>query len=167
MPGLIYDIATARRTRQNTGMPIQIATHADLPDWITLRTQLWDDTSRDDHLAEAQDILAKSPDGCVAFLDIDPATGPRAFAEASLRHDHVNGCDSSPVAFLEGVFVHSDHQGAGIGRALLTSVQAWAKKQGCSELASDANLNNVASHAFHRAFGFDETERVVFFRKPI
>jgi aminoglycoside 6'-N-acetyltransferase I len=34
-------------------------------------------------------------------------------------------------------------------------------------LASDALLDNGASHAMHRALGFEETERVVFFRKPL
>jgi len=43
----------------------------------------------------------------------------------------------------------------------------WARERGCSELASDALLDNAASRAMHRALGFEETERAVFFRKSL
>ncbi|WP_299283260.1 aminoglycoside 6'-N-acetyltransferase [uncultured Tateyamaria sp.] len=148
-------------------MPIRIATSSDIEAWVALRAQLWADTPLDAHRAEAAAMLAKSPGAAIVFLDAVDKTHTRAFAEATLRHDHVNGCETSPVAFLEGIFVRPDLQGAGIGRALLQSVQSWAQDRDCSELASDAHLDNVASHAFHRALGFDETDRVVYFRKPI
>jgi aminoglycoside 6'-N-acetyltransferase I len=35
------------------------------------------------------------------------------------------------------------------------------------ELASDADIANAVSHATHRALGFQETERVVYFRKVL
>ena len=47
------------------------------------------------------------------------------------------------------------------------TIVAWAQAQGCDELASDALLDNETSQAMHRALGFEETERVVFFRKLI
>lgn len=34
-------------------------------------------------------------------------------------------------------------------------------------MASDALLDNAGSHAFHEAVGFEETERVVYFRKSL
>ncbi|WP_299149254.1 aminoglycoside 6'-N-acetyltransferase [uncultured Tateyamaria sp.] len=148
-------------------MPIRTATPSDIERWVALRAQLWADTSMDEHRDEAAAMLAKSPDNAIVCLDVVDGTRIRAFAEATLRHDHVNGCNTSPVAFLEGIFVHPRYQGSGIGRALLRSVQSWAQEQGCSELASDAHLENAASHAFHRALGFDEMDRVVYFRKPI
>jgi aminoglycoside 6'-N-acetyltransferase I len=49
----------------------------------------------------------------------------------------------------------------------VATVEAWGAASGCRELASDAALNNGASHSLHAALGFEETERVVFFRKPI
>lgn len=111
-------------------------------------------------------MLANSPDGCITFLSIDNGR-IRGFAEAALRYDHVNGCATSPVAFLEGIFVCREQRGRGVGRALLQAVQSWARARGCTELASDAHLDNVASHAFHAALGFDEVERVVFFHKAL
>ncbi|WP_322097207.1 aminoglycoside 6'-N-acetyltransferase [Pelagibius sp. Alg239-R121] len=148
-------------------MPIRIATSLDIEDWAELRIQLWKDMAYDQHLDEAVTMLARPSGEFVAFLDVVDGNGIRAFAEAALRYDYVNGCKTSPVAFLEGIFVRPTDRGAGIGRNLLKSVQSWAHQQGCSELASDAHLDNVTSHAFHTALGFEETERVVYFRKAL
>lgn len=38
---------------------------------------------------------------------------------------------------------------------------------GCRDLASDAHADNTAGILTHPAVGFEETERVVFFRKPL
>jgi len=80
---------------------------------------------------------------------------------------HVNGAQSSPVGFLEGLYVVPHARRNGVARALVAEIARWARDCGCSEMASDAALANAASHAVHRALGFAETERVVFFRKAI
>lgn len=89
------------------------------------------------------------------------------FAEAALRRDYVNGCDSSPVAFVEGLYVRPEHRKADIARRLCAAVADWGRTQGCTELASDAEIHNLESHAFHQAIGFEETERVVYFRMTL
>ncbi len=160
-------IANALKIRHYRTMPIRIATHSDIQSWVELRAQLWDDTLLAQHRAEAVMMLAKSPYESIVFLDAVDGVGIRAFAEAALRHDHVNGCNTSPVAFLEGIYVRPQDRGSGIGKMLLNSIQAWAHERGCSELASDASIETEASHAFHTAFGFAETARVVYFCKPI
>ncbi len=146
-------------------MPIRVATSSDIEAWTKLRAQLWESTSPEQHRDEASTMLAKPHSECITFLDTVDGAGIRAFAEAALRRDYVNGCETSPVAYLEGIFVRPEDRGRGIGRGLLRSVQTWALEQGCSELASDADLDNLASQAFHMALGFEETERVIYFRK--
>jgi aminoglycoside 6'-N-acetyltransferase I len=89
------------------------------------------------------------------------------FAEASIRSDYVDGCETSPVVFLEGVYVEESERRRGFARALCAAVAAWGRDRGCTEFASNALLDNTASHAMHRALGFEETERVVFFRAPL
>ena len=89
------------------------------------------------------------------------------FAEANLRHDYVNGTQSSPVGYLEGLFVEADWRRHGVGRALVAAVAQWTRERGCSELASDAALDNLVSQAAHLAYGFEETERVVYFRQRV
>lgn len=158
-------IAGPSESGQDRIMPIRIATTSDLEAWAELRARLWPDMTYDQHLNEAAAMLARPPGEFVAFLDTADGAGMRAFAEAALRHDYVNGCETSPVAYLEGIFVRPENRGTGIGGGLLTSVQSWARQQGCTELASDADLDNLTSQAFHKALGFAETERVVYFRK--
>lgn len=140
------------------------AVHADC--WARMRTALWPDASQTDHRTEIADILATG-DGLVAFVAINATGVAMAFVEAALRHDYVNGCDTSPVLFVEGLYVMPDRRRAGLGRALIHAVAEWGAEQGCTEMASDAEMANLSSHAFHQAAGFAETERVIYFRKMI
>lgn len=96
-------VATIARTGQCPKISIRIATHSHVESWVKLRAQLWGDTSLDKHWDEAAAMLAKSPDECVDLLDVVDGEAIRAFAEAALRRDHVNGCETSPVVFLEGI----------------------------------------------------------------
>lgn len=88
-------------------------------------------------------------------------------AEASIRNDYVNGTETSPVAFLEGIYVAPEHRRRGVAGSLVRAVAEWARARGCAELASDAGINDEASHMAHKAFGFRETERVVFFNMAL
>ena len=148
-------------------MLIRIATLTDVDAWVGLRARLWPDTSLEAHRGEAVAMLAKPTGEGVVLLAVDPERGICAFAEASLRHDHVNGCETSPVAFLEGIYVRPGNRGSGLGRRLAMAVKSWARERGCAELASDAPLDNVGSHGFHAAVGFEETARVVYFRERL
>jgi aminoglycoside 6'-N-acetyltransferase I len=100
-------------------------------------------------------------------LAIAPSGLAVGFVEASTRVDYVNGTNSSPVAFLEGLYVEPASRGNGVARALVAAVEGWATAQGLTELASDSPLENVSAHAAHRALGFEETERVVYFRRAL
>ena len=46
-------------------------------------------------------------------------------------------------------------------------MEEWARSLGCTELASDVELHNSPSQSMHLAIGFEETERVVYYRKPL
>jgi aminoglycoside 6'-N-acetyltransferase I len=127
--------------------------------WLALRLALWPD-SKAEHLSGMADALARRHYVRLAFNADGSAVG---FVEASKRVDYVNGTSSSPVAFLEGIYVAPGSRRSGVARALVNSVVNWASAEGCLELASDALLGNTASHAMHRALGFEETERVVYF----
>ncbi len=79
----------------------------------------------------------------------------------------MNGCETSPVAFLEGLWVEAPYRRRGIARLLIAAGEDWARSLGCHEFASDALIENIPSHAMHIAAGFAETERVVYFRKRL
>lgn len=146
-------------------MEITPCTSADLDEWVRLRVALWPDYSPIELGAGAEAMLADSANAIALLCRI----GGRAagFAEGSLRHDYVNGCETSPVTFLEGIFVTPAHRNKRVAEALVERVAAWGRALGCVEFASDALLENEDSHAFHAAIGFTETERVVYFRKTL
>ena len=112
-------------------------------------------------------MQAALADDAAVFLACEDGGPAIGFAEAALRRDYVNGTESSPVGFLEAWYVAPPWRGRGVGRALIAAVEGWTRGQGCAELASDALLDNTASHAAHAACGFEETERVVYFRKSL
>lgn len=76
----------------------------------------------------------------------------------------VDGCLSSPVAYLEGLFLEKEYRHKGMGKQALTIIKAWCKEKGYKELATDAELDNVDAQQFYQALGFQETYRVVEFR---
>jgi L-amino acid N-acyltransferase YncA len=145
---------------------IHPCTSVEEPGWLEMREALWPHASRVEHLAEMASLLAE-PGRYGQFVARAPDGEPCGFAEAAIRTDYVNGTSSSPVAFLEGVYVSPGHRLGGMARALVEAVQQWARARGCRELASDSLLDNAQSHAMHRALGFEETERVVYFRKEL
>jgi aminoglycoside 6'-N-acetyltransferase I len=132
------------------------------PGWLRLRIELWPDTSPSEHLDQMASFLAQ-PERYVQFLSRNEEREAVGFVEASLRSDYVNGTESSPVAFLEGLYVVPKARGAGVARSLVAAVAEWARSKGCSELASDTPLENTLSQAVHARLGFMETERVVYF----
>ena len=88
---------------------------------------------------------------------------PVAFISLSLRHDHVEGASSSPVGYLEGIYVEPGFRKKGIAGELVQFAKQWSKSQGCSELASDCELDNEVSRLFHEKVGFLEANRVICF----
>ncbi len=89
------------------------------------------------------------------------------FAQCQLRHDYVEGCNKSPVGYLEGIFVKSGHRRRGYGRKLVRACEKWAKESGCREFASDCQLDNNESLAFHLSCGFIEAGRIICFYKQL
>ena len=88
-------------------------------------------------------------------------------ALCALRHDYVEGCSTSPVGYLEGIFVDKDYRNKGIAKELCLDCEKWAKSKGCSEFASDCELANSESLAFHLNIGFIEKNRIICFKKEI
>lgn len=132
--------------------------------WLTMRETLWSNCTREQHLSEIQRWCADQ-NRLAAFLAYADTERPIGFAEASIRSDYVNGTETSPVGFLEGLYVHPQFRLKGVARELVAAVERWAASTGCLELASDADIQNKASQKMHQALGFEETERVVYFKK--
>ncbi len=135
---------------------------SDDPDWLHMRVALWPEGSAREHVKEMAGFLTE-PDRFAQYVARNDEDAALGFIEASVRTDHVNGTSTSPVAFLEGLYVRPKARRQGVARALVQAVVLWAQTKGCTELASDAALYNRTSQAAHKRLGFVETERVVYF----
>ncbi len=148
-------------------MNVRRATPADIAGLARLRQGLWPHLGAAAHRDELAETMTGDRENIVVFV-AETAPGVLVgFGEAALRRDYVNGCETSPVGFLEGVYVDAAHRRTGAARAIVEAALRWAAAKGCSEFASDADILNEDSHRMHLALGFEETERVVFFRKTL
>ena len=136
------------------------------PGWLELRLALWPDATADEHRGYMAISLAQ-PERYLQLMMYDERRQPLGFIEGSIRSDYVNGTGTSPVGFVEGVYVVPSRRRKGVARQLYAAIADWAKARGCRELASDALVDNEVSQRAHRALGFRETERVVYFTKAL
>ena len=143
---------------------IRRMTLADADALTDLALELWPEHERVEMAGELAEALT-DPDA--AFFGWNEGGEWTAFAQYGLRKDYVEGCGTSPVGYLEGIFVRDACRGRGIARSLLESCQAWAGEKGCAEFASDCELNNTGSLAFHLAAGFREAGRIICFVKKL
>ena len=146
-------------------MLVRRAVPSDSSQWAALRQALWPPEEPGEHEREIAAFFAGTlHDVADVFLAIDESGRAVGFAEVSLR-SHAESCHSTPVAYLEGWFVDEAVRRSGVGAALIEAVEAWGRSQGCHEMASDTELDNVISQQAHQALGFEEVDRVVCFRK--
>lgn len=138
---------------------------SDDPEWLRMRRALWPEGDAATHAAEMVEWVAR-PDAVVLVAERAGGRGLAGFAEVATR-PYADGCETSPVAYLEGWYVDPDARRHGVGRALVRAAEAWARERGLHELASDALLDNIISQQAHEALGFTEVERAVRYRKAL
>ena len=134
-------------------------------EWLRMRFALWPEVSREVHRAEMIAWLAR-PDAVVLVAPRTTNAGLAGFAEVATR-SVADGCETSPVAYLEGWYVDADMRRQGIGTALVRAAEIWARERGLREFASDAELENMESQRAHLALGFREVERSVLYLKTL
>jgi aminoglycoside 6'-N-acetyltransferase I len=154
-----------RRIKRSICMNIRAYESNDNAEWLRLRRRLWPDIGVPAHRQETAAWLSR-PDAVVLVADRTGGSGLAGFAEVGCR-SVADGCETSPVAYLEGWYVDMDMRRKGIGSALIRAAETWARARGLRELASDAELANVASQRAHEALGFTETSRAVLYLKAL
>lgn len=145
-------------------MNVRRAEASDLDTVTALALKLWPDHAFDELWQDLADIMAQPE---AAFFLLEENGEARGFAQCQLRHDYVEGTETSPVGYLEGVFVDAALRGQGGAKALVRACERWAASWGCTEFASDCELDNAASLAFHLNVGFEEASRNIHFAKKI
>ena len=144
-------------------MKIVKAEVKDASEVARLSLQLWPEHDIKEMELEFRELIQMDDEAVFLALEGE-AVG---FAQCQLRRDYVEGTQSSPVGYLEGIFVARPCRNRGYARALLAACQDWARARGCTEFASDCELTNSESLAFHLRMGFLEANRIICFTKRL
>lgn len=126
---------------------------------------MWDSNSVEELVKEFETELEDGD--CAIYVYYTEDHLPIGFAQCGLRHDYVEGTETSPVGYLEGIFIREEYRKNGYARELLAKCENWAKQKGCTEFASDCELVNEDSLKFHLGMGFDEANRIICFTKKL
>ena len=148
-------------------MHVRPVTPADHDEWVRLRLALWPDCGPN-LPAEVGDYHDKGVIGNLRTMVLVADHGDGrlgGFVEASLR-PIAAGCRTSPVGYIEGWYVDPDLRQRGVGRELVEAAIDWARRQGCSEIASDFEDGNEPSRRAHAALGFQPATREVAVFRP-
>lgn len=145
-------------------MEYRKASEKDLKVWSILANKLWPHDSVADLKEILSDSLITEKETGILAVDGDEVIG---FINISIREDYVNGSSSTPVGYIEGIYVEEDYRYKGIARALIAEGEKWALSMGCVEMGSDVLIENEDSINFHANCGYEEVERVACFIKTI
>ena len=147
------------------GYTIRPLAERDLAEWLRLRLALWDESSEDDHKSEMVDIIEHPDSQFVAVADLGDGR-LAGFLEASIR-SHVEDCETDNVGYLEGWYVDREYRQMGIGGRLVRFAEDWARSKGCTEMGSDAEVDNLISQQAHGRLGYHETSRLIHLKKDL
>lgn len=149
-------------------MNIRPVKRSDRDEWSRMRTKLYSNPNPE----EIDDWFDAAASGGTPLVGVAVIVADRGddslagFVEVGSR-DYAEGCETRPVAYLEGWYVDPDVRRTGLGASLLRAAETWALKHGFSEIASDAELGNDVSLQAHLALGFEEVERQICFKKRL
>ncbi len=143
---------------------IKKAGNTDLEILANLAVLMWKNNSVNKLINEFSEIMSNGRSQF--FLKYENGM-PIGFAQCQLRYDYVEGTKTTPVGYLEGIFVKESYRNKGYAKELLTECEAWAKENGCHEFASDCEIDNIGSFHFHTAMNFTEANRIICFTKEL
>ncbi len=125
---------------------------------------LWPECSFEEEFAHCQKVLTDEQETFFLAEDQGEYVG---FISLSVRTDYVEGSTTTPVAYLEGLYVKPEYRGTGIAKQLVARGEAWGQQKGCTQFASDTSWENRESILFHQRAGFREVNRIVCFIKDL
>jgi len=145
-------------------MMIKQLKEKDLPLWLHLRHQLWPNHTLEalndecvkiyNHLHEMPVFIALHQKDIVGFIEV------------SIKN-HAPGCHTTNIGYIEGWYVIPKMRKQGIGRKLILKAEAWARRKGCQEMASDTTHDYPLSPVVHKALGYIETDTLMHYKKTL
>ncbi len=143
---------------------IKEANLTDLNVLIELARKIWLDSTVKELNKLFTEVIRSNKEAIFVVLEVDKIIG---FAYFSIRHNYVEGTNSTPVGYLEGIYIMPRFRKLGFGRMLIDKGIDWAREKGCQQMGSDCELDNNNSIVFHKKSGFKEVNRIVCFVKDI
>lgn len=137
---------------------------SDLETLAKLAVIMWQNHSINELINEFSEIMINGKSQFFLKYENDLPIG---FAQCQLRYDYVEGTSTSPVGYLEGIFIKEGYRNKGYAKELLSACETWAKENGCHEFASDCEIDNINSFYFHKAMNFIEANRIICFTKTL
>ena len=131
---------------------------------VNLAKKLWPESSAEELETDFIQLIDSDVWHVALYRDVAEYIG---FLQLSLRSDYVEGCTSSPVLYIEGIFVDESIRGKGVATELIDYAADWGRERGCTEMASDCDIDNKNSFDFHKAIGFKEVARTINFAKRL
>lgn len=144
---------------------IEIMTRENMSHCYEMTKKLWSYIDEEELREEVEIYL--SSDKYISYMYKGEDDTYLGFIQLSIRNDYVEGSTSSPVAYIEGIYVDENSRGLGIAKKLVEAGADWGKSKNCKQLASDTEIENQLSIDFHTSIGFEEANRIVCFIKDI
>lgn len=147
-----------------TEISIRPVEREEFDDWERLREAVYTGLSHEYHRKEMELMFENSEMECL--LAVTKADVVCGMCEVTL-HNIVDGCLSSPVGYIEGIFVDPGFRNIGVARKLVENAETWCRRRGCTEIGTDAEIDDEDAQRFHEYMGFEETYRVVEYKKRL
>ena len=68
---------------------------------------------------------------------------------------------------IAGLVVDADHRSLGVGRALVTAVEGWARERDAGRLVVRSNVLRSESHVFYVKLGFERVKTQHAYERPL
>lgn len=75
--------------------------------------------------------------------------------------------DKPPEAIVQALVVDHASRGSGVGRAVMTTAEAWARDRGFASVALSSSIARAGAHAFYQTLGYQRTATSYLFRKAL
>lgn len=133
------------------GAPIRLATPSDAPAVATLLGQLGYPASADDAAARISRLRSFEADHVLVAELQGKVVGLATAHVLSTIHA------PAPVAWITSLVVDTSARRSGVGAALVTALEAWARDTGASRITVTSGAHRADAHRFYAKLGYEQT----------
>ena len=138
---------------------INIATRDNACEVANLAIQMWEDNSIEGLTEEFIELIEKEDAQIFIKFVQDKAVG---FAQCQLRYDYVEGTESSPVGYLEGIFLEKEYRGKGYATECLNYAKRIAQNENAYKMMLLTGSKKESTLNFYKNAGYNSTDKQAF-----